>query len=318
MPARNPYLTSRITRPPWTPCWGAWSRTCRTWELPQCSRATVLPARNRSLERWDGPGHWSYSLPCLCVGLHPPSTALSSRNLRQFSNIDPLQCSRRGLSTVQVFFYLVAALSLQSCIGKMPWRRAWQPTPVFLPGESPWTEEPGGLQSMGSQRVRHDWATECTHTDTQPFSGHKLFVKWGNWGPRVINWHGQGLVRGRCKLQIQEILAWEFELITVFLYCLMENNFPSAPSVQIFPVQSDWLWLSATPSIIAWPQFPAWAPSFIQGIIKGIETWLSTGCEMRCPDQRSKNCHCIGLLLFPGSLPGQACRPSPLCSISCP
>ena len=22
-----------------------------------------------------------------------------------------------------------------------------------------WTEEPGGLQSMGSQRVRHDWAT---------------------------------------------------------------------------------------------------------------------------------------------------------------
>ena len=29
-------------------------------------------------------------------------------------------------------------------------------TPVFLPGESPWTEEPGGLQSVGSQRVRHD------------------------------------------------------------------------------------------------------------------------------------------------------------------
>ena len=26
--------------------------------------------------------------------------------------------------------------------------------PVFLPGESPWTEEPGGLQFMGSQRVR--------------------------------------------------------------------------------------------------------------------------------------------------------------------
>ena len=23
----------------------------------------------------------------------------------------------------------------------------------------PWTEEPGGLQSMGSQRVRHNWAT---------------------------------------------------------------------------------------------------------------------------------------------------------------
>ena len=41
-------------------------------------------------------------------------------------------------------------------VGKIPWRRAWQPTPIFLPGESPWTEEPGGLQSTGSQRVRPD------------------------------------------------------------------------------------------------------------------------------------------------------------------
>ena len=41
-------------------------------------------------------------------------------------------------------------------VGKIPWRRAWQPTPVFLTGESLWTEEPGGLQSMWSQRVRYD------------------------------------------------------------------------------------------------------------------------------------------------------------------
>ena len=27
----------------------------------------------------------------------------------------------------------------------------------------PWTEEPGGLQSMGPQRVRHNWATEHAH-----------------------------------------------------------------------------------------------------------------------------------------------------------
>ena len=26
----------------------------------------------------------------------------------------------------------------------------------------PWTEEPGGLQSMGSQRVRHDRATNTS------------------------------------------------------------------------------------------------------------------------------------------------------------
>ena len=51
-------------------------------------------------------------------------------------------------------------------VGKVPWRRAWQPTPVFLPWRIPWIEEPGGLQSIGSQRVRHDWGTD---TFTLPF-----------------------------------------------------------------------------------------------------------------------------------------------------
>ena len=35
---------------------------------------------------------------------------------------------------------------LDSWVGTVHWRRAWQPTPVFLPGESPWKEEPGGLR----------------------------------------------------------------------------------------------------------------------------------------------------------------------------
>ena len=47
-------------------------------------------------------------------------------------------------------------------IGKIPARRKWQPTPVFLPGKIPWTEEPSELQSRGSQRVGHDWAINTT------------------------------------------------------------------------------------------------------------------------------------------------------------
>ena len=40
-------------------------------------------------------------------------------------------------------------------VGKIPWRKEWLTTPVLLPGESPWNEEPGKLQFMKSQRVRH-------------------------------------------------------------------------------------------------------------------------------------------------------------------
>ena len=34
----------------------------------------------------------------------------------------------------------------------------------ILAWKIPWTEQPGSLQSMGSQRVKHDRAAECAHT----------------------------------------------------------------------------------------------------------------------------------------------------------
>ena len=40
-------------------------------------------------------------------------------------------------------------------VGKIPWRRVWQPTLVFLLGESHGHRR---LWSVGSQRVEHDWS----------------------------------------------------------------------------------------------------------------------------------------------------------------
>ena len=49
-------------------------------------------------------------------------------------------------------------------IRKIPWRRAWQPTPVFLPGESYGQRSLPGY-SIGSQRVEHERSSSpCTHT----------------------------------------------------------------------------------------------------------------------------------------------------------
>ena len=69
-----------------------------------------------------------------------------------------------GCSTVRIFKinYILGVwgyIIFLTFIKNPVCRRKWQPTLVFLPGESPWTEEPSGLQSMGSQRVGHDWAT---------------------------------------------------------------------------------------------------------------------------------------------------------------
>ena len=41
-------------------------------------------------------------------------------------------------------------------VRKIPLEEGMMTSPVFLPGESLWTEEPGMLPSTGLQRVGHD------------------------------------------------------------------------------------------------------------------------------------------------------------------
>ena len=43
-------------------------------------------------------------------------------------------------------------------VRKVHWRRGQATHSSILDWRIPWTEEPSGLQSIGSQRVRHDWS----------------------------------------------------------------------------------------------------------------------------------------------------------------
>ena len=47
---------------------------------------------------------------------------------------------------------------LYVCVYVNSWRRKWQPTPLFLPGESPWTEELGRSMKSESQTRVRKWA----------------------------------------------------------------------------------------------------------------------------------------------------------------
>ena len=49
---------------------------------------------------------------------------------------------------------------VQSLVGKTPLGEGMATHSSILAWRIPWTEEPGGLQCMRSQRVRHDWATQ--------------------------------------------------------------------------------------------------------------------------------------------------------------
>ena len=56
---------------------------------------------------------------------------------------------------------LVNAADAGSISGSGRYLEKERPTnPSILAWKIPWTEEPGGLQSMGSERVTHDLATK--------------------------------------------------------------------------------------------------------------------------------------------------------------
>ena len=62
---------------------------------------------------------------------------------------------------VQSVKYLLAVQEIQvRSLGlEDPLEKEMAIHPSILAWKISWTEEPGGLQSMGSQRVRHDWVT---------------------------------------------------------------------------------------------------------------------------------------------------------------
>ena len=59
--------------------------------------------------------------------------------------------------------------SVSGGIGKIPWRRAWQPTPVFLPGESNGQRSLEGYSPWGLKGL------DTTEETNVPMHTHDLF-----------------------------------------------------------------------------------------------------------------------------------------------
>ena len=62
-------------------------------------------------------------------------------------------------------------------VRKIPYRRKWQPTPIFLLGESHGQRSPAGYSPQGHWRVRHDQAWCTTECIKAAFEYNTVFVK---------------------------------------------------------------------------------------------------------------------------------------------
>ena len=73
--------------------------------------------------------------------------------------------------------------SLEVEVGKNPWKRAWQPTPVSLPGETHGQRSLVGYSPQGC-RVGHKWSDLACTQHTHSVVGGREQRKLGGTGPR--------------------------------------------------------------------------------------------------------------------------------------
>ena len=93
-------------------------------------------------------------------------------------------------------------------VGKIPWTRAWQPTPVFLPGESHGQRSLAGYSPWGHKESD---TTEPLNTACQLYLnkiGRKIFWR-KKWQPTPVFWpgksHGQRTLAGYSPWRSQRV-----------------------------------------------------------------------------------------------------------------
>ena len=100
-----------------------------------------------------------------------------------------------------------------------------------LPWKIPWTEEPGRLQSMGSQRVGHDWATS-------------LHYRCGNWiterpkDSKSPTYKPSSFRLPRCKCAFHHRQAWVKLQLALRLLLLMTLQLYHLPAPLPPPVSN--------------------------------------------------------------------------------
>ena len=118
------------------------------------------------------------------------------------------------------------------------------PHSSILAWKIPWTEEPGGLQSMGSLRVGHDWATSLSLF---------TFMYWRRkWQPTPVFLPGDSQGRGTWWAAVYGVaksrtwLKWlssSSSRLTIFLWNLLVMRQPGHShyvSVDPSPMSSIW------------------------------------------------------------------------------
>ena len=116
-------------------------------------------------------------------------------------------------------------------VGKIPWRRKWQPTPVFLPGKSHGQRSVTGYSSWG----RKEWAM----TERLPFGSPSLGPYTGVWricckAPFLYFWRWHLCCPLLLLISLSVLLSFVEKSQLLSLFPLSRVQFP-LPNFVVFP-----------------------------------------------------------------------------------
>ena len=138
----------------------------------------------------------------------------------------------------------------------------------ILAWSSPWTEEPGGLQAVGSQRGRHNWATKHHHRQ----STRAVVTEFHRPMAHVIHIDPLKVLKAGCQDCCQELVSGENSLPglqTAVSLCLHE-------AFHCVHVHSWYLFLEGHPAY--WIRaLPSWAHLTVTAFSKALSNTVFLG-----------------------------------------
>ena len=163
-------LTGRLSRLP-----GLASRESHSWGVR--GGGVLSPGQIQSGRL---PEIW-YTSHCCPWGSSEPLLASWSRQECRFPCVVwkgfPAFPAHKNIFTCWFLLHLLFLLSYTITTHNIIWKnteKAMAPHSSTLAWKIPWTEEPDRLQSMGSQRVGHDWVTSLIHSSGEGKLGAAL------------------------------------------------------------------------------------------------------------------------------------------------
>ena len=144
----------------------------------------------------------------------------------------------------------------------------------------PWTEEPGGLQFMGSERIGHDWATSTFTSITEPAIASGQTVLFN------LMIHCQ---RGCMKLYISaESRVWGRRinrLSPAILYCWSSGRASMPVAVPWLPRRSCCVWSFSGSRKVSGPEARGWVRLRGEALLEFLEPQESrTRCRCSTPE----------------------------------